>query len=180
MRLSSDSNQPEQDCEQLQHMNGSEKGAHGSAACQSTAGPSDAAAVVLGPRPQPPATGDASASDNPYGGGLQLGGSTRHTSTLDATACSVILRKISFPIDQLTVLNILLPLLVVTLSWEEIEQIVRSVSTDWCRVAALRTLISQCTSVPDETDKARIVQGFTSSYYRNKVSTILDEYVGSS
>lgn len=97
----------------------------------------------------------------------------------NATACSVILRTVCFPIDQLVVLDILLPTLPTLISWDDVDRILASIRTEWCRVKALETLMSRLPTVLMGFGKDQVLRHFASSYYHNKVSSVLEDWLDS-
>lgn len=147
--------------------------------CRSDAARGGTTAFPLESRPQGPAPDNTAPGDYTGGSGLRRDSSPPGMSTIDAAACSVVLKKTSFPVDQLTVLNILLPVLEAPTSWQDIDQIVKTVSTDWCRLGAFRMLVPICSETPSGVDRACLMSRFTTFYYRGKVEIILDGCVRS-
>lgn len=101
--------------------------------------------------------------------------SSEPTNVIQVTACCEILRTISFPFDQLTVLDTLLPNLPNDLSWNDSNHIIRSIKVDWCRLRAFRALMSRLPTILTVSEKDQVLRNFTSSYYRNKIISLLDD-----
>lgn len=97
------------------------------------------------------------------------------TAVVQAASCGMILSTISFPFDQLTVLGILLPSLPSQLSWNDSEHIIHSIKNEWFRWEALRTLMSRLPTIMTASEKDQVLRNFTSSYYRNRVTSLLDD-----
>lgn len=99
------------------------------------------------------------------------------TKVIQATSCGMILRTISFPFDQLTVLEILLPNLPSQMSWNESDHIIHSVKDEWFRTEALRALMSRLPTIMTASEKDQVLRNFTSSYYRNRVDLLLNNWL---
>lgn len=96
---------------------------------------------------------------------------------IQAASCGMILSTIGFPFDQLTVLEILLPNLPNQMSWNDSNHILCSFGVEWCRLKALKALISKLPTVPTAYEKDQLLANFTSSYYRDKMASLLDDWL---